>query len=309
VGLRSIQPGEVYNPQFCKRAVTEFLDNGAWLLLSLDHYSWRANYDLAVAVIEGAKTLSGDHRRHLATIADLQVQSLLYAVVEQYARLVQAARVHKSGTSALFDKYMQHTSVVPLIEEVRTVTEAELRAVLHVPGSTKPVRAFLRSQGQEYDRANLQEWLHGVNDLISRMARLCRSLQPFVDRPPVEGGVSVTRGHSLRQVDNAFRHGLRTLYYDVIPVSRSFHAVGQGDEPTQSEYMIDLYQSSTEPQFATVIASPERTRSHLDELANFSVFIRQLARGLLIARGMGIPAGLIAVPGLTIEVDSDLSSQ
>lgn len=306
---RSIRPEDIYNPELCRRAVAEFLENGAWLLLSLDHYSWRAHYDLAVAVVEGAERVSGDHRRHLDTIVDLQVQSLLYAVVEQYVRLMQAVRAHQSGTSALFDKYMQpHTSVVPLLREASTVTEEELRAVLCVPESIEAIRSFLCSQGEEYDDATLQEALEEVNRVVSEMAQLCKSLRPIVDPPGVDdSGTPIEQGHSLRHVDNAFRHGLRALYYDVIPAPRSFHALGRGDEPTESEHMIDLYQSSTEPQFATVIASPERTRSHLTEVANLSVFIRQLARGLLLARGIGIPSSLVSLPGMTIEVDHDLA--
>ena len=50
--------GPVYSPMVKAAALAALGPNGAWLLLSMDHYLWRARYDLAQALIQ---LETGDH--------------------------------------------------------------------------------------------------------------------------------------------------------------------------------------------------------------------------------------------------------
>lgn len=109
----TLEAGDGYAEPFRDQLVDLLGEDGAWLLLSIDHYGWRARYDLARAVVEGARSASVHHARHLQSVVDLEVQSGLYAGVEQLSRLLKGVFSHEDGTKLFFETYVASHYRVP----------------------------------------------------------------------------------------------------------------------------------------------------------------------------------------------------
>ncbi len=80
----TLKPGDAYNEPLRGMLIHQLGEDGAWLILSIDHYAWRAHYDLMVSLTRGTEGQSEHHARHLQSLVDLQVQSALYSAVEQF---------------------------------------------------------------------------------------------------------------------------------------------------------------------------------------------------------------------------------
>ncbi len=123
-------------------------EDGAWLVLSIDHYGWRARYDLAKAVMTGTGSESEHHGRHLQSVVDLEVQSGLYGSVEQLARLLKAVRSHEDGTMNFFDTYVSSNYRLPdIIREITVMDRAELDRIFGVPDDPQNLAAGLWRHG------------------------------------------------------------------------------------------------------------------------------------------------------------------
>lgn len=313
-GHVEMAPSGLFSDELCRRAVDEFGSDGAWLLLSIVSYGWRSYYDLADAVVRAASP-SPDAARpepiddDFQIVRDLQVQSFIYAAVEQFAGLVRAARAHRSGSSAFFDAYVQHKSVGALVQAIGDLAIDELSDLVGLPVSDSDL-APIPEDHKPAGPVLLGHFDMDVSDVggilvptsaITSMAKsemLNRSLElaeliltnigqlpALVDAPPAVDGAPTPQ--PLREVDNAFRHGHRVLFHDAVPERRVFRALGERGEG--ESHAVDLYMPKGDDsiRFATVFASPERTTEHLEALRQVSLRTGQFARGFLGWKALG----------------------
>ncbi len=283
-------------------------EDGAWLILSIDHYGWRIRYDLARSVAEGAAHRSDHHARHLQSVVDLEVQSGLYAAVEQLGRLLAGIRKHEHGTDTFFEAYVASNYKLPaLIDGMGKVERDELGVLLGVPDTLDEFKSSLwkLSQSQE---AQVAEMLFGqIQTTLDELAANLGEFKQMIKRLDLSTtDAPVDEGHSLRTVDNAFRHGVKTLFHDTLPIERTFGVAVSGIADPLSEFAIDLYQSSVEPKFATIDGRPERTADHISVIEAVCVRIKQMSRGFIAA--IASEPGLLATwPSTTLdEVDISL---
>ena len=306
-GAGRMSPSQHFAEDLRRDAIAAFGPDGAWLLLSIVWYGWRAYYDLAAAVFQGPGP-SDDPRRPSAlgddyqVVLDLHIQGLVFSATEQFATLVTAARAHHRVSDAFFSTYTAPGgSVVELVRGIQDITVDELEGLAGVPArlSDTPTprstddgllldpaaMATVEVNGLHIPKSVIDEGARQMafDDARAHADGLCvsvRQLAELIDRPP--GLPDAPAPQPLREVDNAFRHGQRVFFYDAVPDERRFNFLG---DPTALEHpAVDLFMPrgrNTNISWATVGCSPERTASSIESLRNVCLCTRLFALGFL----------------------------
>jgi hypothetical protein len=108
----------------------------------------------------------------------------------------------------------------------------------------------------------------------------------------------------LRAVDYSFRHGVRVLFHEAAPTTRTFRVAALAEPPAPPS--VDLYlpgrgkNASDAVNFATVSCTPARTKGHLEALRQFSVRTGQLLRGFIGFQTTGTPDLLLTAVHLEL---------
>lgn len=244
MGDVELRPGMVYTPHFGARIVADYGEDAAWLLLSLDHYGWRAHFDIASAATRGVQSLSMDehHTTHLQSTLDLHVQSALFSVTEQLARLVLSGLKHNNGIADFMDIYIKPGSLPSLLKQLADIQESQVRDLMGIPDTTEEVRDGLIAVGyDEPDLSAVAELGHHQLATIARdITTNLREVQDIASNDRVENQAGdLDRAKSLRTIDNAYRHGFRVLFPDTLPQPLTLRAlVRPGSEPQLTDHGI-----------------------------------------------------------------------
>lgn len=295
------------------RAVEEFGEGSAWLLLSQLVYGWRAYFDLGAAVAAAERPVEARDSRptspdvEFQIVKDLQVQGLLYSAAEQLGGTILAARAHASGRSTFLEAYSADRHVASLMREADDLSRDEIGELVGEPliGTTpspsspsRPGPAPLDPSGMEVvdvgglyvpkrvvddgARAGLIEKAHRLVDLIKQNVG---QLTALIEAPRPEE--SKPRSRPLRDIDNSFRHGLRVLLHSATPNERRFRALS-GDSAAIESHAVDVYMpprgKGESIQYGTIGCSPARTAEHLESLRQVCLRTGQFVRGFVGAR-------------------------
>ncbi|MFN8035393.1 MAG: hypothetical protein U0V73_05620 [Acidimicrobiia bacterium] len=276
--------------------------------------------------MSGNRPVVGDDPRPVSidtefqVVTDLQVQATLFAVAEQFATLVRAARRHADGEEPFFDAYMKAPlQLVDLVRDIAEISREDVLRVVGDPEGHRPRRAplvlmdpttvetvdvggihvpreVIRSRAEH----NLVDTASALVDLIVKNVR---QLQQFVDAPPTVDAVAVA-SRPLREIDNAFRHAMRILFHECVPEPRRFRIGSVLADAT--DYSVDLYMPHRSgPEkilFGTISCTPERTNEHLVALRELSTRVGQVARGFLGRQLYGDARWLLAAAQLSLPV-------
>lgn len=336
VGVSTVPASPHFTPELRARAVEEFGDDGAWLLLSQLWYGWRTYYDLACGLVGGSVPADaagrpipiGDEYR---IAVDLQVQAYVYAAAEQFVTLLRAMRHHEARTAKFFGAFVgAPMNLNELLGDVCSVDRKDLIRLVGDPSSARQPRSRTASPllgplatetvnvgGIEVPRqvidaevfANLVAISDEFLDLVVKnVGQLAHLVEP---PPPVPG--SDRQPQSLRAVDNAFRHGLRVLFHDASPMDRTFRIASQANAPKPPS--VDLYMpargksAADKVNFATVSCTAERTEEHMETLRQLSLRTGQLVRAFVGFQTTGRPDHLLAAAQLELPPPTAVKSQ
>jgi hypothetical protein len=339
---QKVEPGDLLNPLLRKKAEAEFGTDGAWLLLSITYYSWRAFFDLAHAMWTGTGPVAqtNDPPRELdeefQIARHLQVQSLVYAAVEQFATLVSAARSHVSGSDAFFQSYVNSPAIGEMMRSLATLDRAELETLTGGASQIQEAVARLRRDrgGKpmgfpvDLDPGNMKTTDVGgllvpqsvvdngafaamersSNDLLNLFLTNIGELQVLVTAPPADDDDETPRPQSLREVDNSFRHGLRVFLHSTIPSARGFKPIG--DVPLSSSHAATVFLpkgGDRRVSYGCVECDPDSTLAMLAVLRETSTRTGQFARAFLGFQSMANTDLLIASSTLSLAFGSELA--
>lgn len=325
--LSTIPKSTKFNPDLLRRAVEEFTENGAWLLLSQVWYGARSYYDLAVALKHSSQPPEGEGGPPGVTsieyqiIVDLQIQAFLYAGAEQFATLVRAVRRHKKATGAFFDAFVNAPADLrTLIDDVQDLTRTELTAIVGDPrrarrkgspstpildpGAMQSVNVGGIEIPQDILNAHAFAGLvDRADEVIDLTIKNVAELRQFINPPePIPG--ADRQPQALRAIDNSFRHGFRVLFHQASPTTRTFRIGAQmeaAEHPSVDLYLPGRGKSADAAiNFGTVSCTEERTVGHLEALRQLSMRTSQLARGFLGYQTLGNPDFLLAACDLRL---------
>jgi len=300
-GVEWLSAGEVFAEEFREATVREFGENGGWLLLSIRHYGWRVYYDLA-RTLAREQDQPLDDRQAIAfqIVRDLQVQSYLYAIAEQLARLVRACRAHESGTERFFDAFVPFGYVGKLVSDAQSLSREELGVLIREPVTIQEAKLAYPAPARGWDDDEVQEAVEEARRTIDDLYTNLQELKQLTDTPTMGVTESEITPHPLREVDNAFRHGLRVFFSDALPVDRGFRALGEITKRTP--FAVELHLSEREPMFGTLYCDHDRTAHHIRVLAVISLRVLQLCHGFLRAQVHKTSAGALFMPLLAREL-------
>ncbi|MCP4307039.1 MAG: hypothetical protein GY788_19640 [bacterium] len=297
VGMRA---SPVFSESLRGAAVDVLGENGAWLLLSIVHYGWRATFDAAATVassdpppfVEGeGRPGPVDEEFHICQA--LEVQGALFQAAELFATLLRACVRHHRGDQPFMQSYTDNVPVSQLLADCSGFAVGDLGAVLGLPAARGDLDALTRAGFKPPLDADL---VATANDLPDQLMASIDQMAQLTSAPAAPAGVEI-KPQSLREIDNSFRHGHRVLYWSTVPGDRAFRTLNpKGHVPGTRVVDLFLPKGGDESvSFGTVDCSDAAITENLRSTRNVCVWIGQVSRGFLGAiTGGGASMTLVA---------------
>lgn len=185
-----------------------FEREGLWLLLSLQHYGWRAHADIAALLVCDADPLDvGEHHFEHRAMAALEE---LFLLLDQIWRVMSGIDSHRAGNHFLVGYRRFGRDIATEFATLRAMTEDDWRQVFGIPADDE-LPTVLAERGAAADLDTARELR---DDVLTTTVRNMEEVASFFFRTdPVEG----RQGRSLRDINNAYRHGTQVVYEDTSP--------------------------------------------------------------------------------------------
>ena len=212
----------LYSPQLLEIGLEKFGREGLWLLLSLQHYGWRAHADMAAYLLGDADPLElGEHHFEHRAMAGLEELSLL---VDQVSRMISGVRAHRAGEDFLAGYRRHSRDVATELEALRQLTEDHWRVLFGMP-TDEELSAVLEEHGPLEDVDRTREL---CNEVLATTVRNIEEISVFFVRTDPDAG---QQGPTLREIGDAYGHGTQVVYEDTSPEEIPWRAAtpeGQG---------------------------------------------------------------------------------
>jgi hypothetical protein len=197
-----------FSAQMLELGLNRFEREGLWLLLSLHHYGWRAHADMAALLVSDADPLAlGEHHFEHRAMAGLEE---LFLLLDQVWRVLSGIRAHRAANGFLTGYRRYGRDVAVEFEALQQMTEEDWRDVFGIPTDDE-LPAVLAERGAAEDIEIARELR---NDVLATAVRNMQEIGVFFVRTDVVAGM---RGRSLRDINNAYRHGTQVVYEDTSP--------------------------------------------------------------------------------------------
>ena len=268
-------------------ALNRISSQGLWLLLSLDHYGWRVEYDairvLLAARVEGEETYA-EH-------APLLAMGQLFALVDKLWRLIYAMRAHRAGREFLNDEDGYLRSGYKLdkrLAELEHITPKEWRDLLGVP-SDEVIRQQLSESGATVEE--IETRVSFANELPQLIATNMRELQHYFEQEDALAGPR-PKMFSLREVDGQHRHGAPVVYQGCSPTDTGWRAVERRDEDLHRGDTVGIVMLPPDDAGAALIALFKHDEEMVTGLryasGTLAALVLRLTRSYLLALSPGL---------------------
>ena len=254
-----------YPPAAVAAALERISANSLCLLLSLDTYGWRVEYD-AIRTVLDAEPPEG--ASHFEQHAPLLAFGHLFALMDKLWRSIYGIRANRAGGEFLSDKDGYLTSGYKFhkkLELLVSITETEWEQLLGIPDQ-KALRTHLAALGTDADEVATR--LGFASDLPGLIATNMRELNQYVGEMSAITGPSPTTT-SLRTLDGQYRHGAPVVYHDTSPSTSDWVAI---DEKTADDTRVDTV--------GVIMLPPDESGASLINLVKYD---EEMITGLKIA--------------------------
>jgi len=191
-----------YSGEMLELGLERFEREGLWLLVSLHHYGWRAHADMAALLVGGADPLNlGEHHFEHRAMAGLEE---LFLLLDQLWRTMSGIRSHRAGNGFLAGYRRYGRDVAAEFAALQEMSEGDWREVFGIP-TDDDLPALLAEHGAAEDLDTARELRDDV--LATAVRNMQEIIVFFVRTDPVEG----QQGRSLRDINNAYRHGTQVV--------------------------------------------------------------------------------------------------
>jgi hypothetical protein len=290
---------QLYNAEALERGLETFEREGLWLLLSLQHYGYRAHADLAALLVGDTQADDlgddfGEHHREHRAMAGLEE---LFLALDQLWRLISGIKSHRDGEGFLAGYRRHGDNIANEFAALQALTEDDWREILGIPPEEQ-LDYQLRERG-----VNDPNDLAHAHELAADVLATCvRNMQEvgvfFVRTDPIAG----LAGRSLRDINNAYRHGTQVVYEDCSPEEIPWRAANpeeaQGmlvaadevDELARAEIVNVLLEGPDEEghaRFASMPRNRETNDSLVESMRHLSVLMFRIVSSFLVAELQG----------------------
>jgi hypothetical protein len=238
----------------------------------------------------------------------------LFLLLDQVWRVMSGIRSHRAGTGFLagYRRYGQDIAVE--FATLRGMSEDEWRDVFGLP-TDYDLPAFLSQRGVTGD-LDVGDARRLRDDVLATAVRNMREVAVFFVRTdPFEG----QQGRSLRDVNNAYRHGTQVVYEDTSPEDIPWRAANpeepQGmlvaamevDALARLETVNVLLEGPDEEghaRFASVPRSAEMNQNVVVSMRNLSILLWRIVTAFLVTELEGGPVLSALMPFSWDELDA-----
>jgi hypothetical protein len=241
-GLPPSAPSGLFNSQTLQD-LNELLfePHAPWLVVSIAYYTYRAHWDVALA-LQTALPGEQDQSRNAA----LRRQHLAIAILEQvfeqvdlFWRVVAGLRAHREGRGFLVG-FCSRSGPKGTAETMRAGGRRAWDELLKVEDTNGlRERAQRLGLGDQYVNA----WLQKADGLSSRCTHAASELEHLYEKAHVDVGDARVEAMSLRDANNVYRHGARVLYEECVTLPMANiplnPATREGMSPAEDEVVAD----------------------------------------------------------------------
>jgi hypothetical protein len=289
-----------YPPDAVAAALDRISSQGLWLLLSLDTYGWRAEYDAIRAVLDAQP---GDEATHYAEHAPLLAFGHLFALTDKLWRLIYGIRAHRAGREFLNvgDGYLTAGyKFHKKLEQLQAVSVEEWEQLLGIPGEAT-IRAHLAEM--DADDAEINSRVALAASLPELLATNMRELNQYVEcRPAIAGPRDTTA--TLRELDGQYRHGAPVVYHDCSPTLSNWVAIDERAADDNRRDTVGLLMSPPDDDRAALIPLVKYDDEMTAGLRNVSTAMAALVHRLVKAQLLYLSPGLVEDPLAVIAKDA-----
>lgn len=226
--LPSTPRTQLYSAQFLERALELFEREGLWLLLSLHHYGWRAHRDmtadlLADRTLEGlGRELAVHHREH-RSMAALEE---LFLLLDEIWRTVSGIRSFRDGDGFLAGYRRYGGNVQGEYEQLQELNEDDWRTIFSLPSDEDVADVLTVRGGPEITEQDIETARELIADLLSTTLLNMHEAGRLFARVQDAAGAEA---RSVRDINNAYRHGTQVVYEDCSPAEISWRAANPAE--------------------------------------------------------------------------------
>lgn len=291
----------------------KFEREGLWLLLSIHHYGWRAHRDMAALLLSDVELdgLGEDARGHLAEHRAMAALEELFLLLDQIWRVIGGIEAHRSeGDDTFLAGYRRRgDNVAAEFERLQELTEEQWRELFSLPAPDDLPR-ILGDRGV-VDLSDLETAREMIDDLIATSIRNMQETGRLFARVEDAAGVEA---RSVRDINNAYRHGTQVVYEDCAPEEIPWRAAnpeeGAGlligiDEVEQAarDETVNVLLEGPDEEGHARLASHPRGREWADDLIRSMQFLSVLLHKLVVSFLIGEVSGGPVVGTLLLDWD------
>jgi hypothetical protein len=300
--LPATPPTALYGAGFLELGLERFEREGLWLLLSIHHYGWRAHRDIAALLGDGDAAfegLSNDLRTHHAEHRAMAALEELFLLLDQIWRVIAGITSHRADEGFLAG-YRQHgESIQSEFENLQALGEADWRELLTLPAPDDLPGALAERGVTDLD--DLQHARDMIDEVIATSMRNMEEVSQLFVRVEDAAG---DRARSVRDVNNAYRHGTQVVYEDCAPEEIPWRAANPEEGAGLLIGIDDVQQDARDETVNVLLEGPDeeghaRLASHprgvewqadlLRSMENLSVLLHKLVVSFLIGEASGGP--------------------
>jgi hypothetical protein len=299
-----------YSGEMLELGLERFEREGLWLLLSLHHYGWRAHADMAALLVSTPDPLNiGEHHFEHRAMAALEE---LFLLLDELWRTMSGIRSHRAGNGFLAGYRRYGRDVAAEFAALQEMSEDDWREVFGIPTDDE-LPALLAERGAAEDLDTARELR---DDVLATAVRNMHEISVFFVRTdPVEG----QQGRSLRDINNAYRHGTQVVYEDTSPEEIPWRAANPEEEQgmlvaardvdalARRETVNVLLEGPDEQghaRFASMPRSAEVNESLVVSMRHLSVLLWRVVTSFLVAELQGGPVLSALAPFSWDELDA-----
>lgn len=301
----------LYGQRFLGLGLERFEREGLWLLLSIHHYGWRAHRDMA-AFLLGDQQLDGlgeDLRVHHAEHRAMAALEELFLLLDQIWRVIGGIQSHRAGGGFLAGYRKHGDNVKAEFERLQALTEDEWRQLFTLPAREKLPQVLFESG--VVDLNDLQDARKMVADQTATAQRNMDEVSRLFARVEDAAGVEA---RSVRDINNAYRHGTQVVYEDCAPEEIPWRAANPeegagllvGVEEVQEnarEETINVLLEAPDEEGHARLASQPRGREWANDLLQSMQHLSVLLHKLVVSFVLGEASGGPVVGSLLLDWD------
>ncbi len=200
-----------YTREVIERGLQKFDGRALWLLLSLNHYGWRAHADLVHTLFAELPLADQDPAAHEIEHRTMAVFDHFFVLVDEIWRVLEAIRARRNGGDFLKAYCQGGFNLKSKYEELARLSPKDWAAILALPDEDAVRQVLAQSGAAEHEIAQRLTFLR---DLPNLCVKNMQEVVGFFERPMLPEG---REGYSIRDVNNQYRHGVRVFYEDCAP--------------------------------------------------------------------------------------------